>query len=157
MPGKPHAEINALNACKNSEGSTMYVTLEPCSHHGRTPPCIRALIDAKLKKIVISMVDPNPKVSGRGIRQLKKSGIEIEQGLLESQSRDITYTILGLPSFIEDGEIGETEIEEYHRANPMLFTSDEQVKIEYVDISVKELVNDIEANEESLKNFYNDN
>ena len=89
IPGKPHAEINALNACKSSEGSTMYVTLEPCSHHGRTPPCIRALIDAKLKKIVISMVDPNPKVSGRGIRQLKKSGIEIEQGLLESQSCDL--------------------------------------------------------------------
>ena len=76
---------------------------------------------------------------------------------LESQSRDITYTILGLPSFMEEGEISESEIAEYYRENSILFTSDEQVKIEYIDVSVKELVNNIEVNEESLKNFYNDN
>jgi len=89
VTGKPHAEINALNACENSIGSTMYVTLEPCSHHGRTPPCIGALVDAKLKKVIISMADPNPKVSGRGIRQLEELGIEIKQGLLESQARKL--------------------------------------------------------------------
>ena len=89
MSGRPHAEINALNACENSIGSTMYVTLEPCSYHGRTPPCIDALVDAKLKKVIISMVDPNPKVSGRGISQLKELGIETKQGLLESQARKL--------------------------------------------------------------------
>ena len=89
MSGQPHAEINALNACENSDDSTMYITLEPCSHHGRTPPCIDSLVDAKLKKVIISMVDPNPKVSGNGIRELKNSGIEIKQGLLETQARKL--------------------------------------------------------------------
>jgi peptidyl-prolyl cis-trans isomerase D len=76
---------------------------------------------------------------------------------LESQSRDITYTILGLPSFIEDGEISKFEVEEYYQANPMLFTSDEQVKIEYIELSVKELAKDIDTDEENLRTFYNDN
>ena len=89
MSGRPHAEINALNACENSVDSTMYVTLEPCSYHGKTPPCIDALVNAKLKKVIISMVDPNPKVSGSGIRELKKSGIEIKQGLLETQAHKL--------------------------------------------------------------------
>ena len=76
---------------------------------------------------------------------------------LESQSRDITYTILGLPSFIEDGEISELEVEEYYQANPTSFISDEQVKIEYIELSVKELSKDIKTDEESLRNFYNNN
>ena len=102
MFGEAHAEINALNACEDSTDSTVYVTLEPCSYHGRTPPCIDALVDAKPKKIIISMVDPNPKVSGNGIRELKKSGIEIKQGLLETQARKlnngfIKRMTLGLP------------------------------------------------------------
>jgi len=76
---------------------------------------------------------------------------------LESQSRNITYAILGLPSFIEEGEINALDIEEYYQSNPMSFTSDEQVKIEYIDLSVKELAKDVEADEESLRIFYTDN
>ncbi len=76
---------------------------------------------------------------------------------LESQSRDITYTILSLPSFIEDGEISDSDIDTFYQANPSLFTQSEQVKIAYLELNVKELAKDIETNEESLRNFYNDN
>jgi len=76
---------------------------------------------------------------------------------LESQSRDITYAILSLPSFIEDGEISDSDIDTFYQANPSLFTQSEQVKIAYLELNVKELAKDIETNEESLRNFYNDN
>ena len=83
---------------------------------------------------------------------------ELENVLrLESQSRNITYAILGLPSFIESGEISELDIEAYYQDNPNLFTSKEQVKIEYLELSVNELMKDIESDEETLRNFYNDN
>jgi len=100
--GEPHAEINALNACDSAINATMYVTLEPCSYQGKTPPCIDALINAKIKKVFISMVDPNPKVSGLGIEQLKKSGIEIKQGLLEMEAKKLNIGFIkrmktGLP------------------------------------------------------------
>ena len=76
---------------------------------------------------------------------------------LESQSRDITYTILSLPSFIEDGEISDSDIDTFYQANPTSFTQPEQVKIAYIELNVKELAKNIETNEESLRNFYNDN
>ena len=76
---------------------------------------------------------------------------------LESQSRDITYTILSLPSFIEDGEISDSDIDIFYQANPTSFTQPEQVKIAYLELNVKELAKNIETNEESLRNFYNDN
>ena len=76
---------------------------------------------------------------------------------LESQSRDITYTILSLPSFIEDGEISDSDIDTFYQANPSLFTQPEQVKVAYLELNVKELAKDIETNEEVLRNFYNDN
>ena len=76
---------------------------------------------------------------------------------LESQSRDITYTILSLPSFIEDGEISDSDIDTFYQANPNLFTEPEQVKVAYLELSIKELAKDIETNEEVLRNFYNDN
>lgn len=76
---------------------------------------------------------------------------------LESQSRDITFTILGLPSFIEDGEISESDILAYYQANPISFRSDPQTKIEYLELSVKELAKNIESSEEILRNFYSDN
>ena len=76
---------------------------------------------------------------------------------LESQSRDITFTILGLPSFIKDGEISESDILAYYQANPISFRSDPQTKIEYLELSVKELAKNIESDEEILRNFYNDN
>ena len=76
---------------------------------------------------------------------------------LESQSRDITYTILSLPSFIEDGEISDSDIDTFYQANPNLFTQPEQVKVAYLELNIKELAKDIETNEEVLRNFYNDN
>lgn len=86
--GEPHAEINALkDAGEQAQGATAYVTLEPCSHTGRTGPCAVALQEAKVSRVVIAMVDPNPQVSGRGIRLLEEAGIEVAVGLLEIEAR----------------------------------------------------------------------
>jgi len=80
--GGAHAEVMALqNAARNGEsisGATVYVTLEPCSHFGRTPPCCNALIEAKISKVVIALLDPNPLVAGKGVALLKNAGIEVE-------------------------------------------------------------------------------
>jgi len=85
--GDFHAEINALQmAGKNAENSTVYVTLEPCCHFGRTPPCSQALIYAKVLRVVTAMVDPNPKVAGQGLAQLQTAGIEIKSGVLQEQA-----------------------------------------------------------------------
>jgi len=88
--GTPHAEIHALREAGNlAQDATMYVTLEPCSHHGRTPPCSEAIIKAGLKKVVVAMGDPNPLVAGRGINQLRAVGIEVEAGLLEDEAKKL--------------------------------------------------------------------
>lgn len=88
--GGPHAEIQALADLRtkglSAEGATVYVTLEPCSHTGRTPPCVDALIAAKPAKVYIAMQDPNPLVAGRGIERLKAAGIEVYCGLLEQEA-----------------------------------------------------------------------
>lgn len=85
--GEPHAEINALKEAKSAaEDATIYVTLEPCAHFGRTGPCADALIDAKLKRVVVAMTDPNPKVAGKGIEKLKNAGIEVHIGVLEDDA-----------------------------------------------------------------------
>ncbi len=85
--GGPHAERAALNeAGAQAKGATAYVTLEPCCHHGRTSPCSDALIDAGVTRVVIAMLDPNPKVSGQGLAQLQSSGIETESGLLQTEA-----------------------------------------------------------------------
>ena len=77
--GEGHAEINALaNASDSTEGAHVYVSLEPCSHHGKTPPCVDALIQAKVERVVIAMADPNPKVFGEGIRALQAAGIAVD-------------------------------------------------------------------------------
>lgn len=87
--GGNHAEVQALNmAGAMSEGSTVYVTLEPCAHHGKTPPCSLALIEAKIAKVVISAVDPNPLVSGKGISQLIQHGVDVHQDCLLSWGND---------------------------------------------------------------------
>ena len=86
--GEPHAEINALNAAGvAARGATAYLTLEPCSHHGRTPPCAEALIKAGVAKVIIAMEDPNPLVSGRGAALLQEAGIEVQTGLMEADAK----------------------------------------------------------------------
>lgn len=85
-----HAEIEALNAAKEDlKGATLYVNLEPCSHYGRTPPCINAIINAGITKVVCSITDANPKVKGKGIEILKKKGIEVTRGLLRAEARKL--------------------------------------------------------------------
>lgn len=101
--GGPHAEINAFSSLKESAaGAEMYVTLEPCSHFGKTPPCANAIVKNKIKKVYIGMLDPNPKVAGRGAEILKNAGIEVETGILEEECRSINAPFLkhittGLP------------------------------------------------------------
>ncbi len=86
VSGEAHAEINALNQCDDATNSIVYITLEPCSHHGRTPPCIDALIKANVKEVIIAMLDPNPLVSGSGVKKLEESGITVKKGLLETEA-----------------------------------------------------------------------
>ncbi|MBL1319732.1 MAG: bifunctional diaminohydroxyphosphoribosylaminopyrimidine deaminase/5-amino-6-(5-phosphoribosylamino)uracil reductase RibD [Methylophaga sp.] len=88
--GEAHAEINALNdAGEQSKGADCYVTLEPCGHFGRTPPCADALIQADVKRVYIAMQDPNPQVAGQGIAKLKEAGIEVVVGILENEAEQL--------------------------------------------------------------------
>lgn len=88
--GEAHAEVNAIRSATESvEGATMYVTLEPCSHYGKTPPCSNLIIEKKLKKVVVAATDPNPLVSGRGLERLRKAGIEVIEGVLEEKSNQL--------------------------------------------------------------------
>ncbi|CAG4894705.1 bifunctional diaminohydroxyphosphoribosylaminopyrimidine deaminase/5-amino-6-(5-phosphoribosylamino)uracil reductase RibD [Paraburkholderia gardini] len=91
--GQDHAEIRALKDARSRghdlRGATAYVTLEPCSHFGRTPPCASALIDAQVERVIAAMEDPNPQVSGRGLSMLRDAGIEVRCGLLEHEAREL--------------------------------------------------------------------
>jgi len=105
--GQGHAEVNALSqieAGDNAQGATAYVTLEPCSHFGKTPPCSNALIDAGIKRVVVAMVDPNPLVAGNGIKRLQENGVAVTSGVLESEARALN------PGFIQRMEINRPKI-----------------------------------------------
>lgn len=93
--GEPHAEVHALNsASERAKGSTLYVTLEPCSHYGKTPPCTEKIIACGVKKVVAAMEDPNPLVAGRGLARLKEAGIEVEVGMCEAEARRLNEVFL---------------------------------------------------------------
>jgi len=99
--GEPHAEVHAMRmAGDKAEGATAYVTLEPCSHYGRTPPCAEGLIKAKVARVVCAMEDPNPKVAGRGFQMLRDAGVEVQVGLLESEAIDLNK---GFIKFMQTG------------------------------------------------------
>lgn len=99
--GEPHAEVHALRmAGEKAEGATAYVTLEPCSHYGRTPPCAEGLINAKVAKVICAMQDPNPQVAGRGIQMLRDAGIDVQVGLLEADAYALN------PAFIKRMKTG---------------------------------------------------
>lgn len=88
--GGPHAEVNAfLNATEDVTGATLYVTLEPCSHYGKTPPCSNLIIEKKIKRVVIGLLDPNPIVAGNGIKRLENHGVKVEVGILEDECRKL--------------------------------------------------------------------
>ncbi|HPS38315.1 MAG TPA: bifunctional diaminohydroxyphosphoribosylaminopyrimidine deaminase/5-amino-6-(5-phosphoribosylamino)uracil reductase RibD [Candidatus Cloacimonadota bacterium] len=91
--GSDHAEIHALKRAKGSvRGAEIYVTLEPCSHYGKTPPCAKALVEAGISKVYIGLIDPNPLVSGKGIRILEKAGIKVETGFFQNEiARQLEY------------------------------------------------------------------
>jgi diaminohydroxyphosphoribosylaminopyrimidine deaminase/5-amino-6-(5-phosphoribosylamino)uracil reductase len=94
-PGEPHAEPHAIRAAgEKARGATAYVTLEPCSHHGRTPPCVDALLAAGVARVVYAIGDPDPRVSGRGAKLLRKAGVVVESGLLEREAEAINAGFL---------------------------------------------------------------
>lgn len=99
--GEGHAEVHALReAGEQALGATAYVTLEPCSHHGRTPPCAQALVDARVKRVVAATLDPNPLVAGKGMRMLAEAGVKTAHGLCEQESR---WLLRGFMSRMERG------------------------------------------------------
>ncbi len=93
--GGPHAEVYALNeAGAECRGATIYVTLEPCSHYGQTPPCAEKIIEMGIKKCVVACLDPNPLVAGRGVKLLKDAGIEVEVGLMEKEAVELNRVFM---------------------------------------------------------------
>ena len=104
--GKPHAERNALVSCTESpEGATLYVTLEPCCHYGRTPPCTDAILKSGITKVVIGSNDPNPKVAGKGMMLLKAAGITVKEGVFKSKCDQLNpvyfhFVTTGIPYLV---------------------------------------------------------
>jgi diaminohydroxyphosphoribosylaminopyrimidine deaminase/5-amino-6-(5-phosphoribosylamino)uracil reductase len=101
--GGPHAEVNAIkDAGRSCAGAALYVTLEPCNHHGLTPPCTKAIVEAGISRVVFGMSDPNPDVAGGGCEQLRRDGIDVKGGVLERECRSINqvfikYVTTGVP------------------------------------------------------------
>lgn len=95
--GEPHAEVHALQqAGVRAQGATAYVTLEPCAHYGRTPPCSEALIRAGVSKVICAMEDPNPKVAGRGVKMLRDAGIDVQVGLMQQEAESLNRGFIKL-------------------------------------------------------------
>ena len=93
--GGPHAEVWALNeAGENAKGATIYVTLEPCSHQGKTPPCAKRIVEAGIKRCVVACIDPNPLVAGKGMKIIEDAGIEVKFGVLEKEAKDVNKIFL---------------------------------------------------------------
>jgi len=100
--GGSHAEVDAIESCNTPKGTTMYVTLEPCAHHGKTPPCTDAIIKAGIRRVVAASKDPSPHNRGKGFRKLREAGIEVEVGILEKEALELNapffkLTTTGLP------------------------------------------------------------
>ncbi|OGT19520.1 MAG: riboflavin biosynthesis protein RibD [Gammaproteobacteria bacterium RBG_16_57_12] len=105
VAGEPHAEVHALQqAGERSRGADVYVTLEPCSHHGRTPPCSQALIDAGVARVIVAMQDLNPRVSGSGMARLRAAGIAVDCGIMQAEARALN------PGFIMRMEQGRPHV-----------------------------------------------
>lgn len=95
--GGPHAEVSAIAAAgEGCRGATLYVTLEPCTHHGKTPPCVDAVLHAGFSRAVVAMIDPDPRNQGRGIEKLRQAGVEVEVGLLEAEARRLNAPFIKL-------------------------------------------------------------
>lgn len=93
--GGPHAEVNAFASCREDpEGATLYVTLEPCAHYGKTPPCADLIVQKKVARVVAGMVDPNPLVAGKGLAKLRAAGIDVTVGVLEAECRRLNEIFL---------------------------------------------------------------
>jgi len=92
--GEPHAEVNALQSCDDPRGATMYVTLEPCTHQGRTPPCSEVVVQSGIREVIIATPDPHEVVNGRGIDQLRRAGLRVETGVLEADARRLNEKFL---------------------------------------------------------------
>ena len=93
--GEGHAEVNAFKSLKEDPSeATMYVTLEPCSHYGKTPPCVDKIVENNIKRVVIGMIDPNPLVAGKGVDKLKKAGIEVKVGVLEDKCKNLNEVFI---------------------------------------------------------------
>src|SRR5690606_37605847 len=96
-PGEPHAEVNALRAAgERARGATAYVTLEPCCHFGRTPPCADALIEAGVARVIAAMEDPNPKVAGGGLKKLRDAGIETASDQVDIEACELKLSLIKL-------------------------------------------------------------
>lgn len=143
--GTPHAEVHAIrNALESVAGATIYVTLEPCNHTGKTPPCSRAIVDAGLVRVVVGMKDPNPLVNGSGIEFLQSNSVEVTSGVLEGECEAINYPFIkyitqGLPWVIMKAGVSLDGRLNYQRGKSGWITGEQSAR------AVHELRNSVDA------------